>query len=200
MDSGARRCAAPRNDDLRLAGVSQMQAIQFLFSPNGRLGPQPFIYGAAGVYLFGVFSHLLTTPDVIRNGGLWPFIAAQALLLWIWFVVHAKRLHDAGRGGGLAAAVALLYALSMVLLLIVADSFFNTGGLMDNAPATSALELILLLYVIVTLIGSPHYDLAWLMVVALMLIGFAPIAVAVIFSAWTARRPSLAGATLAGET
>jgi uncharacterized membrane protein YhaH (DUF805 family) len=173
-----------------------MQAIRFLFSPNGRLKPQPFIYGAAGIYLFGAASHLLTTPDVIRHGGLWPFIAAQILLLWIWFVLHAKRLHDAGRTGGLAAAVALLYLLSLVLLMIVADSFFNTSGdLMDNAAATSALELILLLYVIVTLIGSPHYDVAWLMVVVLMLIGFVPIIVAVIFSVWTARRPSLAGKT-----
>jgi hypothetical protein len=90
----------------------------------------------------------------------------------------------------------LLYLLSLVLLMIVADSFFNTSGdLMDNAAATSALELILLLYVIVTLIGSPHYDVAWLMVVVLMLIGFVPIIVAVIFSVWTARRPSLAGKT-----
>ncbi len=173
-----------------------MQAVQFLFSPSGRLRPQPFVYAAVGIYVFGAASHLLTTPDVIRHGGLWPFIAAQLLLLWIWFVLHAKRLHDSGRTGGLAAAVALLYVLSLVLLLIVADSFFNTSGdLMENAPATGALELILLLYVIVTLIGSPHYDLAWLMVVALMLIGFAPIVVAVIFSLWAARRPSLAGET-----
>jgi uncharacterized membrane protein YhaH (DUF805 family) len=171
-----------------------MQALQFLFSPTGRLKPQPFIYGAAGVYLFGAASHLLTTPDVIGHGGLWPFVAAQILLIWIWFVLHAKRLHDAGRSGGLAAAIGVLYVLSIVLLLTVADSFFNTSdGLMSNAPAGSALELVLLLYVIVTLIGSPHYDLAWLLVVILMLIGFAPIAVAVIFSLWTARRPSLAG-------
>src|SRR5579863_9623058 len=169
-----------------------MQAIEFLFSPNGRLKPQPFIYGAVGVYLFGVASHLLTTPDVIRHGGLWPFLAAQILLIWIWFVLHAKRLHDAGKNSGLAIAVGLLYGLSLVLLLIVADSFFNTtDGLMDNAGATGALELILLLYVIVTLIGSPHYDLAWLLVMMLMLIGFAPIVVAVGFSVWTARRPSL---------
>src|SRR5579863_5006798 len=169
-----------------------MEAAQSLFSPNGRIKPQPFIYGAAGIYLFGAVSHLLTTPDVIRHGGLWLFIAAQILLLWFWFVLHAKRLHDSGRTGGLAAAVALLYVLSLVLLLVVADSFFNTSGeLMDNAPASSALELILLLYVIITLIGSPHYDLAWLMVVGLMLIGFAPIVVAVGFSIWTARRPSL---------
>ena len=178
-----------------------MQAVQLLLSPGGRLRPQPFVYGAAGVYLFGVASHLLTTPDLIRHGGLWPFIAAQILLLWIWYVLHAKRLHDAGRGGGMAVAVGLLYVLSVVLLLIVADSFFNTSGdLMGNAPATSALELILLLYVIVTLIGSPHYDLAWLLVVILMLIGFAPIVVAVIFSVWTARRPSIDGESVDGES
>jgi uncharacterized membrane protein YhaH (DUF805 family) len=171
-----------------------MQPMQFLLSPSGRLKPQPFMYGAVGVYLFGVASHLLTTPDVIRHGGLWPFVAAQILLLWVWYVLHAKRLHDAGRGGGVAAAVALLYLLSLVLLMIVADSFFNTSGdLMDNAAATSALELILLLYVIVTLIGSPHYDVAWFVVVLLMLIGFAPIVVAAGFSIWTARRPSLVG-------
>jgi len=169
-----------------------MQAVQFLFSPSGRLKPQPFIYGAAAVYLFGAASHVLTTPDVMRHGGLWPFVAVQILLIWIWFVLHAKRLHDAGRGSGFVVAVGLLYVLSIVLLLIVADSFFNTSdGLMDNAGATGALELILLLYVIVTLVGSPHYDLAWLMVVLLMLIGFAPIVVAVGFSVWTARRPSL---------
>ena len=131
---------------------------------------------------------------MIRHGGLWPFVAAQILLLWIWFVLHAKRLHDAGRSGGLAAVVAMLYVLSLVLLLIVADSFFNSSsGLMDNAAATGALELILLLYVIVTLIGSPHYDLAWLMVVLLMLVGFAPIVVAVLFSIWAAWRPSVEG-------
>ncbi|MFZ0526139.1 MAG: hypothetical protein WA776_10350 [Xanthobacteraceae bacterium] len=173
-----------------------MRASHVLLSPNGRLKPQPFVYGAVGIYLFGAASHLLTTPGVIRHGGLWPFVAAQILLLWIWFVLHAKRLHDAGRSSGLAAAVALLYVLSLVLLMVVADSFFNTSGdLTDNAAATGALELILLLYVIITLIGSPHYDVAWLMVVALMLIGFAPIVVAVIFSIWAARRPSLAGET-----
>jgi len=156
------------------------------------LRPRPFIYGALGVYLFGAASHLLTTPDVLTRAGLWPFVAAQILLVWIWFVLHAKRLRDAGRGSGLAMAVDLLYVLSMGLLLIVADSFFNTsGGLMGNAGATSALELILLLYVIVTLVGSPHYDLAWLMVVLLMLIGFAPTVVALLFTAWTARRPSV---------
>ncbi len=111
-----------------------MQSVSLLFSPGGRLRPQAFLYGALAVYLAGVGSHLLTTPDVIGRAGLWPFVAAQALLVWIWFVLHAKRLHDAGRGSGLAVGVGVLYVLSIVLLMVIADSFFNTtDGLMANA-------------------------------------------------------------------
>jgi uncharacterized membrane protein YhaH (DUF805 family) len=168
-----------------------MQPIASLLAPSGRLRPQAFLYGAVTVYLLGAASHLLTTPDVIGRAGLWPFAIVQVVLVWAWFVLHARRLHDAGRGSGLAVGVGTLYVLSVVLLMFIADSFFNTtDGLMANAGATGALELILLLYVIVTLIGSPHYDLAWLMVVALMLVGFVPIVVALIFTVWTARRPS----------
>ena len=178
-----------------------MQASGSFLSPNGRLQPHAFVIGALAVYLLGAGSHVLTMPDVIGRAGLWPFVAAQALLVWVWFVLHAKRLHDAGRGSGLAVGVGLLYVLSIVLLMFIADSFFNTtDGLMGNAGATGALELILLLYVIVTLIGSPHYDLAWLLVVALLAIGFVPVVVALVFSVWAARRPSLHGDVLAGET
>jgi uncharacterized membrane protein YhaH (DUF805 family) len=178
-----------------------MQDSGFFLSPSGRLRPHAFIYGALAVYFFGAGSHLLTTPAVISRAGLWPFVVAQALLVWVWFVLHAKRLHDAGRGSGLAVGIALLYVLSIVLLMFIADSFFNTtDGLMDNAGATGALELILLLYVIVTLIGSPHYDLAWLLVVGLLAIGFVPLVVALIFSVWTAQRPTLDGKIVAGET
>ena len=34
--------------------------------------------------------------------GPWLFAAAQALLIWVWYVLHAKRLRDAGRSVGLA--------------------------------------------------------------------------------------------------
>jgi uncharacterized membrane protein YhaH (DUF805 family) len=172
-----------------------MQPISLLFSPAGRIAPRPFLYAAVAVYAAGVASHLLTTPDVIARTGLWLFIAAQILLIWIWFVLHAKRLHDAGRGDGLALGVALLYVLSIVLLLIVADGFFNTSdALMGNPAATSALELLLLVYVIATLLGSPHYDVGWLVVALLTLMTLLPIVVAVLFSAWTARQPRLADA------
>jgi hypothetical protein len=40
------------------------------------------------------------------------------------------------------------------------------------------------------LLGSPHYDLAWLMVAILLLIAFVPVIVAVVVSLWAATRPS----------
>jgi uncharacterized membrane protein YhaH (DUF805 family) len=170
-----------------------MQALSFLLSPSGRLKPQPFIYGAIGVYLFGAASHLLTTPDVLRRGGLWPFIAVQLLLVWIWFSLHAKRLHDAGRSSGLAVAIALLYLLSVVLLLIVADGFLTTANVpMGDANAAGALWLLLVLTVASALAGSAQYDLTWVIVAILALMAFAPIIAALVFSLWVARKPSAA--------
>jgi uncharacterized membrane protein YhaH (DUF805 family) len=177
--------------DASFAGAT-MQAVRFPFSPRGRLQPQPFIYGVAAVYLAGIASHLLTTPDVLGRAGLWPFVGVQAALTWIWFTLHAQRLHDAGRSSGAAVGVCLLYALSIVLLLIVADSFFNTSnGPMADANATSALWLILVFYIVAALLGSMQYDLGWAVVVILTLMAFLPIVVALGFTAWTATRPSV---------
>ncbi len=168
-----------------------MRAVSYLFSPSGRLKVQSFIYGSVAVYLFGLASHLLTTPDVLHRFGLWPFIAVQVIVIWIWFCLHGKRLHDAGRSSGLALGIALLYLLSVVLLLVIADSFFNTAsGLMGDANGSAALYLLLALYVAATLMGSPHYDLAWVAVALLTSMAFVPIAVALAFTGWAATRPS----------
>jgi hypothetical protein len=105
--------------------------------------------------------------------------------------LHAKRLHDAARGYGLAIAVALLYLLSLVLLLILATNFLaGSESTLGNASATSALELILLLHIIITLAGSLHYDLTSIVVGILTLCAFAPILIALVFTLWTATRTS----------
>jgi hypothetical protein len=168
-----------------------MHALRFLFSASGRLQPQPFIVAVAAVYAAGVASHALTTADVIARVGLWAFVAVQALLVWIWFGLHAKRLRDAGRGAGLAAGVALLYVLSIVLLVIVAAAFFNTAAANAADPnAASALGLILLVAVVAALAGSAHCDVAWLLVAALTLVALVPVIVALLFTLWAATRPS----------
>jgi hypothetical protein len=171
-----------------------MQALHFLFSPSGRLRPQAFIIAIVAVYVAGGASHGLTTADVIARVGLWAFVAVQALLVWIWFALHAKRLHDAGRGAGLAAGVALLYVLSIALLVIVAAAFFNTAAVDGADPSSAtALGLILLVAVVAALAGSAHYDIAWLLVAALTLAAFVPVIVALMFTLWTATRPRSVG-------
>ena len=54
MDSGFGTACRPGMTDRE----TTMQALRFFFSPGGRLKPQPFIYGAIAVYLFGAASHL----------------------------------------------------------------------------------------------------------------------------------------------
>jgi uncharacterized membrane protein YhaH (DUF805 family) len=168
-----------------------MQALRFLFSPSGRLRRQAFVLAAIAVYLAGAASHLLTIPDIIVRGGLWPFAAVQGLLIWIWFVLHAKRLREADRSVGLAAGVSVLYALSIVLLLIVAASFYSPlAGQTPDANAASALGLLLLVSIVALVRGSPHYDLAWLVVAILFLIAVVPIVLAIFTTLWAATRPS----------
>jgi hypothetical protein len=169
-----------------------MQALRFFFSPFGSLRPQPFAVAAIAVYVAGVASQWLTMSDVIMRGGLWPFAVAQGVLIWVWFVLHTKRLRDADRPIGLAVGASLLYALSVVLLLlIVAAAFFDTaaGGAAD-ANATSALGLLLLLSIFAVLLGSPQYDLAWIIEMILIVMAFMPVILAVGVTLWAATRPS----------
>lgn len=172
-------------------GPTIMQALRFLFSPSGRLGPQAFVVAATVVYAAAAASQWLTVPSVVARNGLWPFALAQTVLIWVWFALHAKRLRDAGRSTGLAAGAGLLYALSVVLLLIVATAFFSTSpSAMTGANPTGALGLILLLSIIAALAGSASYDVGWFVVVILMVMAFLPIIVAVAVTLWAATRPS----------
>jgi uncharacterized membrane protein YhaH (DUF805 family) len=169
-----------------------MQLLRLLFSPTGRLAPQPFIVAAILVYVAGVASHGLTAPDVIVRAGLWPFLAAQIVLIWIWYVVHAKRLRDAGQSTGLAAGVSLLYALSVALLVIVAASFYGALSADGTDPNTaSALGLILVVTIIAMLAGSPHYDFSSLIVAILLVLALMPVALAIGTTVWAATRPSM---------
>jgi uncharacterized membrane protein YhaH (DUF805 family) len=166
-----------------------MQALRFLFSPFGRLGPQAFAVAVIALYAAGAASQWLTVPGVVARNGLWPFLLAQAVLIWVWFALHAKRLRDADRSTGLAAGAALLYALAVVLLLIVATAFFTTSAATGANP-TGALGLILLLSIVASLAGSSSYDLGWFVVVILMALAFLPVVVAVAVTLWAATRPS----------
>ncbi|HEY2134319.1 MAG TPA: DUF805 domain-containing protein, partial [Xanthobacteraceae bacterium] len=99
-----------------------MQPFRFAFSPSGRVGRRGFAIAILCVYLASFLSQVLLGAPVTARAGPWVFLAVQAMLLWVWFCLHARRLRDAGRGIETAVGIALLYALAVVLLLLVAGT------------------------------------------------------------------------------
>jgi hypothetical protein len=167
-----------------------MQSLGFLFSPSGRLQPRAFVFAAGAVYAAELASQWLTAPAVTARAWLWPFLIVQAVLLWIWFALHASRLRDGGRSIGLAAGASVLYALSLVLLLIIATAFAGGSGTQPNDPnATGALTLILLVWIVAILSGSHSFDFIWVIVAILTVMALLPIVVAFAVTLWAATRP-----------
>ena len=168
-----------------------MQTLLTFLSPAGTLRPSSFLTAVIVVYVAGAASHLLTAPGIIAQAGPWPFAAIQTVLIWVWFVLHGKRLQDADLGTALAAGVSLLYALSVLLLVIVEASFAAAiSGQTGDAQAASGLELILLVSIIALLLESSQYDLTWAVVATLLAVEFIPIALAIGTTVWAATRPS----------
>jgi hypothetical protein len=157
-----------------------------LFSPFGRLEPKPFVIAVIVVDLAGAASQWLTVLGATANNKLFLFAAVQAVLIWVWFVLHAKRLRDAGRSIGLAVGAAVLYALSVVLLLTVATAFFTTGPTKYDANTIGALTLILLLEILESLGAASSYPLGSIIIGILVVLAFLPIVVAMIVTLWAA--------------
>src|SRR5258708_25506311 len=102
--------AVPRSRGMEWRAVS--------FSARGRLAPRAFAAGAAVVYGTAFLSFLLISPPAMLRVGLAPFALVQAIALWCWFCLHAKRLRDADRGLGVAAAIPGACPLAAVLLFV----------------------------------------------------------------------------------
>jgi uncharacterized membrane protein YhaH (DUF805 family) len=178
----------------RYAGPIDMQMPRFLFSPSGRLRPQPFVLAVIVVYVTGLAAQWLTAPYVIRRMGIVPFAIVQILLIWIWFALHAKRLRDGGHRTGLAVGASVLYALGIVLLVVLGAGFIDMGPNEDWGPTGStALGLIVMVSVIGILLHTADYDAIWPIIAGfLTVMALLPPIVALAVTVWAATRPSVA--------
>src|SRR5688572_13732790 len=136
-----------------------MNAVLLLFSGSGRLAPRPFAVAVILVYLLSFFSQALLSAPVTSRVALWPFALLQAALVWIWIVLHVKRLRDAGRPFGLAAGVACLYVLALVLLLLVLTMITASDATSSNFLLTGQglIHIFIVLYAIGAVLGSPEF-------------------------------------------
>jgi uncharacterized membrane protein YhaH (DUF805 family) len=172
-------------------GSSTMRTLRFLFSPSGRLNRQAFVLAAVGVYAAGLASQWLTAPEITARGGIWPFAVVQVVLIWIWFSLHARRLHDADRPAGVAGAAAIVYLLAVLLLMLLLGTLFGDVSTQAHDPnATGALTLILFIWIVAILSGASGADFYWLGVLVLVAAAL-PIIFALAVTLWAATRPGV---------
>ena len=95
---------------------------------KGRLARRPFALGVTAVYVAGIAAQALLSGEIMACAGLWPFLVVQAAVIAIWLVLHVRRLRDAGQGPAAAIGVALVYVLSLALLLMLVAFFTNPNA------------------------------------------------------------------------
>lgn len=158
-----------------------MHILQLFLSPHGRLGAGCFAGAVILAYALSLAGNVLTAPVVLARAGLWPFVLAQAVLIWVWYVLHAKRLRDAGRGIGPVQGVAVIYALALMLLVLV-GAFFLDGGAAAGSSTPASLQVLCELFYRAGASLDPFVILA---LVACLSLVTAPV-----FSIWAAMQPA----------
>ncbi len=158
-----------------------MHVFQLFLSPRGRLGAGCFAGAVILAYAFSLAANLLTAPALLASLGLWPFVLAQAALIWVWYALHAKRLHDAGRSVASAQGIAVIYVLALMLLIIV-GAFFLEGSAAAGASTPASVQALRELFYRIGASLDPFVILA---LVACLSLVMAPI-----FSVWAMLRPA----------
>ena len=165
-----------------------------LISTQGRLARKPFATGVIAVYAAGIASQFLLSGEVIARAGAWPFVLVQAALLWVWLVLHIRRLRDAAQSPAAAIGVALVYALSLALLLMLIAFLTNPDAVgqpgAGERPASAAATGTLLVLFLFAIVFRPDFGVFTTILKGLILIAFLPAAVSLLFSIRTGLRPS----------
>jgi uncharacterized membrane protein YhaH (DUF805 family) len=112
-----------------------MSYFDLLFSPKGTIKPQPFAIIVIAIYGINILAGSVLEGQFIKRVGPWPYLTLQALLTWLWFAAHAKRLRDAGRGYIVAATLAFIYIAMIVLMINIAAG--SAASITENPKEAS---------------------------------------------------------------
>ena len=165
-----------------------------LTSTHGRLARKPFVLGVLAVYAAGIATQALLSGEVRAPAGLWPFFIAQAALIWAWLVLHMRRLRDAGQPPTAAIGVALIYALSLALLLMLVVFLTHpdaASGPVGEKPARDAATGTLLVLFLIAILFKPDFGVFTTILKGLILIAFIPVMISLLFSIRTSMRSSV---------
>ena len=163
-------------------------------STSGRIAPKPFTIGVIAVYAAGLAAQFLLSGEVMARAGVWPFVIVQAALIWLWLGLHMRRQRDAGQPPATALGVALVYALSLGLLLMLVAFLTNpdavgppAGG--ERAPGEAGGTLLVLF--LLAIVFKPDFGVFTTILKGLILIAFLPAVISLLFSIRIGMRPSV---------
>jgi len=171
-----------------------MNALASFVSPQGRIARKPFALSVLALYVMGIAAQALLLGEVIARLGLWPFVAVQVALIWAWLVLHIRRLRDAGEGPAAAIGIAMIYILSLGLLLMLVMFFTNPeagSGPVGENPASDAASATLLVLFLFAILFTPDFGVFTTILKGLILIAFIPLAISLMFSIRTGMRASV---------
>jgi uncharacterized membrane protein YhaH (DUF805 family) len=170
-----------------------MDPLALFFSASGRIAPKPFALAVSAVYLVSFAARWLLATPVLVRGGIFPFALVQAVVVWSWFALHAKRRRDAGRGIGAAIAVAVLYAIAMTIVMFIGQFTGTPGEAVvpgEAQPSAGLAEIFIVVYLLALFSGSPQIGWFGYLLMGIFVLVLAPIVIALLFSLWTATRAS----------
>ena len=99
---------------------------------------------------------MLLSPPVTARLSVVPFVLAQIVLIWLWIVLHRRRLHDAGRPTGIVIGIAAIYALEVVLLVLLMWLMLSVPDRQAAASGEASIfQLFVLLYLLALMTGDP---------------------------------------------
>jgi uncharacterized membrane protein YhaH (DUF805 family) len=164
-----------------------------ILSPSGRTARAPFALGTVLVYALLFASHGLLLAPVTMRSGVAPFAIVQAALTFAWYVLHARRLHDAQRSTGSALAIAVLYGLGVVLFMLLAQ-FVSGIGPDWNAEPNKFAGILIIVFLIALISGDTSVlGLFFYVALIILIIIFTPLLIALGFSIWTGTHASAPG-------
>jgi uncharacterized membrane protein YhaH (DUF805 family) len=168
-----------------------MDKLTALVAGSGRLAPRPFALKVVLVYAVSFLSQFLLAAPVMAQASVLPFLLVQIAVAWSWYGLHVRRLRDAGRPGGSALALMLLYLLAIVLLSLATVATNDSGGGgAEGSPFASVMQIFLLLFLVGTLLGDPALGMFGYIMLAVLALVMLPIVMALAFTVWAGTRPT----------
>jgi len=168
-----------------------MHALATIFSASGRIAPRPFALGAAVVYVASFLSQFLLAAPITARASVVPFLLVQIAIAGAWYVLHVRRLRDAGRPTGSAIALTILYALAIVLLLLVMLAIDAPGQPTgpEATPYANVFQIFLIVFLIGMVVGDPNLGMFGYIMLGAIALVLLPIVIAIVFTIWVGTRP-----------